>query len=185
MNEIDKIVSTEKIGKRKIKRAKVIADVVDGKLTLADIGRKHYPTAEYPSQTVSSAISRETYQKDIAEIIGDSEISPEFLRRELKSSILGTKPKDTVRGKYLELGMRANAMLTDKNLNENRNQDVLPALDQVPLDRLSDELVKRLKVDSQGLTPISVERASNANVEANKGIVDEQPKLPIMQQPEA
>ena len=114
----------EIITRRKIRRRQVVAEVIKGELTYEQIGRKYYPNAKNGRQTVYSALQKPGAQAEIARIMNQSPLTPEYLTAKLTTAIESTQPKMNVHGKYLELGMRSQAMLTDRNINENINTNV-------------------------------------------------------------
>ena len=181
MNETEKIVSKpEKIGKRKIKRQQVIADVIDGKLTLKQIGEKHYPNAKYPSQTLSNSVARPAYQKDIAKIVQESLITPEYLMGKLSNAIEETAPKQAVHSSYLQLALKTQAMLTDKLV---KTENVAQALDISALK--PDQLVELVKAIDRVKAIMSqpagdhstagILQAKPATIEAQPSKIDTQP----------
>jgi hypothetical protein len=70
------------------------------------------------------------------------------LKRKLDEAIEQTKPKDSVHGKYLELGMKSLGMLTERVENINKPHD---NLDTINTDDLQAELVRRLRLSQEGV----------------------------------
>ncbi len=93
-----------------------------------------------PRNNLYQTLQSEGFKKIMAEI--QKEIYDEdYLKRKVTAAIEETKPKDSVHGKYLELGMRNLAMLTDKTINENRNYDA------AELERIRQKALKAAEVE--------------------------------------
>lgn len=104
---------SEIITPKKARQKRVAARVIAGD-SLTDIGKDEFPHAKYPHQTMSNCVKQPGYQREIAALM---DYNPEELRSMLAEE-LKTRKRDAVWTRQIELAMRSEAMLTDKQIQD-------------------------------------------------------------------
>ena len=145
MPESETTVRTPRV---KPRQRKIAALAFEGK-KYPEIGREVYPNSAYPRQQVYNALQQPGTKQAMAEL-ATIVYNEDYLRRKL-TKIIEEPENQRIEKDAIELAMRSLAMLTDKTQNLNQNTEIPANLGTIPADQLENELLKRLKMSSQGV----------------------------------
>jgi hypothetical protein len=143
----------EKITPRKARHRKIAQGVVAGK-TYEQIAAEVHPGVLYPRQTVYNSVQSKGVQREIAAIL-------DYNASELRSMLaqeLTTRKRDAVWTRQLELAMKTEAMLVDKQINDttmHTSTDELITKAEQAIDKLKHTLAHSIEHDIQTDIPIS------------------------------